>query len=244
MNSKKCSRYTVGPLKVNEELIEDDKDIAENLNSFFSSVFTHDDPNCVFVANDIKENVNRLESLEVTENKVKAKLDKLKPFSAPGPDCLSPFILKELSNELCKPLAIIFNRSLKEKYVPVEWKNANITPIFKKGSRFEPGNYRPVSLTSVICKVLESLIRDCIVEHLKENELIFPSQHGFVNRRSCLTNLLEYFEKITELIDQGNSVDILYLDFAKAFDKVFLHKLSVLLEAHGVSGQVRGWIKA
>ena len=82
-----------------------------------------------------------------------------------------------------------------------------------------------------------------MVEHLKANELIFSSQHSFVNRRLCLTNLLEYFEKVTELIDQGNSMDILYLDFAKAFDKVSHCKLEVLLEKHCISGNIKGWIK-
>ena len=82
-----------------------------------------------------------------------------------------------------------------------------------------------------------------MVEHLKANELIFSSQHSFVNRRSCLTNLLEYFEKVTELIDQGNSMDILYLDFAKAFVKVLHRKLEVLLEKHCISGNIKGWIK-
>ena len=110
---------------------------------------------------------------------------------------------------------VIFQRSLNEGFVPSDWKLANVTPIFKKGFKFEPGNYRPVSLTSILCKVMESILRDAMIEHLKDNKLIFSSQHGFVNRRSCLTNLLEYFEKVSELIDQGNSVDILYLDFAK-----------------------------
>ena len=90
---------------------------------------------------------------------------------------------------------------------------------------------------------MESIRRDAMVEHLKDNELIFSSQHGFVNRSSCLTNLLEYFEKVTELIDQGNSVDIFYLDFAKAFDKVANRKLEVLLEKHCISGHIKGWIK-
>ena len=136
----------------------------------------------------------------------------------------------------------MFQKSIDEQSVPKEWKNANITPIFKKGSKFEAGNYRPVSLTSVICKVMESLIRDKIVDHLNKYELILPTQHGFVNRRSCLTNLLEYLEKLTELVDEGNCVDVIYLDFAKAFDKCSHLKLSVLLEAHGISGNIKGWI--
>ena len=98
-----------------------------------------------------------------------------------------------------------------------------------------------MSLTSILCKVVESILRDAMVEHLKDNELSFSSQHGFVNWRSCLT--LEYIEKVTELIDQGNSVDILYLDFAKSFNKVSHRKLEVLLVKHYISGHIKGWIK-
>ena len=173
---------------------------------------------------------------------MKKKMDNLESFSAPGPDGISPYLLKELSSEMCLPLSILFQKSLAENCVPTDWKAANITPIFKKGSKFECGNYRPVSLTSVICRVMESVIRDSIVDHLASNDLILPSQHGFVRKRSCLTNLLEYFEKITALVDQGECVDILYLDFAKAFDKVSHKKLSILLDAHGICGKIKKWI--
>ncbi len=194
-NSKRGNRETVGPLKLDDVLIENDKDIAEKLNVFFASVFTSDDINCDINMDKLKHNATELNSIDITSAKVKDKLDKLKPFSAPGPDGLSPFILKELSTEICFPLSVIFQRSLNEGLVPSDWKLANVTPIFKKGSKFEPGNYRPVSLTSILCKVMESILRDAMVEHLKDNELIFSYQHGFVNRRSCLTNLLDTLKK-------------------------------------------------
>ena len=92
--------------------------------------------------------------------------------------------------------------------------------MFKKGKRSEPGNYRPVSLTSILCKILESMIKDKIVEHLQVFNLINDSQHGFMKGRSCLTNLLEYLETVTKLLDEGVPVDVIYLDFSKAFDKV------------------------
>ena len=95
--------------------------------------------------------------------------------------------------------------------VPPVWKSANITPIFKKGSKGSPGNYRPVSLTCVLCKVMESVLRDAIVEHLAKHHLIRNTQHGFTRGRSCLTNLLEYLEVLTKLMDTGKAVDIVYL---------------------------------
>ena len=116
----------------------------------------------------------------------------------------------------------MFNLSLKEGVVPFEWKETNIIPLFIKGSRNKSENYRPVSLTSVICKLLDRLIKDHNVMvdfHVKHN-LLNSSQHGFLKARSCLTNMLCFLEEITKWIDEGSPVDIFYLDFQKAFDKV------------------------
>ena len=106
--------------------------------------------------------------------------------------------------------------SLQEGIVPLEWKEANIVPLFKKGSRNKSVNYRPVSLTSVICKLLETIIRYHMMDFLVKHKLINPSQHGFLKARSCLTNLLCFLRK---WVDEGSPVDVIYLDFQKAFDK-------------------------
>ena len=103
-----------------------------------------------------------------------------------------------------------------EGIVPLEWKEANVIPLFKKGSRNKSVKYRPVSLTSVICKLLESIIRDHIMDFLIKHTFINSSQHGFLKSKSCLTNLLCFFEEITKWVDEGSPVDIIYLDFQKA----------------------------
>ena len=115
---------------------------------------------------------------------------------------------------------------MSEGSVPQKWKCANVTPIFKKGSKLNPGKYKPVSLTCIICKIMESVIKDSLVEHFRKNNLISNSQHGFMAKKSCLINLLQYLKKVYEYIDQGHSVDVVYLDFAKAFDKVPHARLS------------------
>ena len=96
-----------------------------------------------------------------------------------------PKLLLEIVEQISIPLATVFNLALEEGVVPLEWKEANIIPLFKKGSRSKSENYRPVSLTSVICKLLERLIKDHLVDFLVKNNLINPSQHGFLKARSC-----------------------------------------------------------
>ena len=141
----------------------------------------------------------------------------MKENKSPGVDGISPKILKETVEQISTPLAHVFNMSLKEGIVPFEWKEANIIPLFKKGSRNKSVNYRPVSLTSVICKLLETIIRDHMMDFLIKHKLINPSQHGFLKAKSCLTNLLCFLEEITKWVDDGSPVDVIYLDFQKAF---------------------------
>ena len=133
--------------------------------------------------------------------------------------------------------------SLQEGIVPLEWKEANIIPLFKKGSRNKSVNYRPVNVTSVICKLLESIIRDHIMDFLIKHKLINSSQHGFLKSKSCLTNLLCFFEEITKWVDEGSPVDIIYLDFQKAFDKVPHQRLILKLKSHGIGISIINWIE-
>ena len=122
---------------------------------------------------------------------------------SPRVDNIHPKLLFELRHELAKPIAELFNKLLSEGDVPRDWRDASITALFKKGNRSDPGNFRPVSLTSIICKMMESIIKDKLVEHLQNFNLLNDSQHGFMKGKSCLTNLLEYFENVTKFLDQG-----------------------------------------
>ena len=154
----------------------------------------------------------------------------------------SSFILG-VAEAIVEPLRIIYTKTLSSGIVPRDWKNANVTAIFKKGSRKKAENYRPVSLTSHICKCFERIVKDEMVSHLERKCLIKESQHGFRINRSCLTNLLESSEWITKMVDDGSPVDIIYLDFSKAFDKVPHKRLIEKLKAHGIRGQVANWIE-
>jgi len=157
---------------------------------------------------------------------------------------LSPRLLKRISEEIAYPVTILFNQLTSEGAVPHDWKIANVTPIFKKGSRRQPENYRPVSLTSQLSKVMESVVRDVITGHLDRHHLIKDSQHGFRRGRSCTTNLLQFLDKVTEAINEKESVDVIFLDFAKAFHKVPHKRLLTKVEANGLGGKVLRWIEA
>ena len=114
----------------------------------------------------------------------------------------------------------MFNMSLESGTLPKDWKEAEVTAIFKKGSKSDPGNYRPVSLTCILCKVLESVVRDAVVAHFEDHKLYAECQHGFRRKRSCVSQLLEVMEDLTAIMEAGDSLDIVYLDFRKAFDSV------------------------
>ena len=126
---------------------------------------------------------------------------------------------------------------------PDDWRSANVTPIFKKGSRKCPENYRPISLTSIPGKIMERLIKDTMMAHLKGEKLIKDSQHGFMPGRSCTTNLLEFLETATKIVDSGGNLDVIYLDFSKAFDLVPKKRLVSKLKAHGFGGPLLLWIE-
>jgi len=139
-------------------------------------------------------------------------------------------------------LYLLFKKSLKDTVIPNDWKQAIITPIFKKGNRNKADNYWPVSLTSIIGKTFEAIIRDAPVHHLEDNHLITDSQHGFRKGRSCLTNLLEFLDKVTGCIYIGENVDIVFLDFAKAFDKVPHKRVIMKMRSYGIRGKILDWI--
>ncbi|KAK4815920.1 hypothetical protein QYF61_010177 [Mycteria americana] len=160
-----------------------------------------------------------------------------------GPDEIHPRVLKELAEELTKPLSIIYQQPRLTGEVPANWRLANVTPIFKKGRKEDPGNYRPVSLTSVPGKLMEQIILSAITRHVENNQGIRPSQHGFRKGRSCLTNLISFYDKVTRLVDEGKSVDVVYLDFSKAFDTVSHSFLLEKLAAQGLDGCTLRWVK-
>lgn len=245
VQEKTNSSQGVNTLKnVDGSFAVSDMDKAETLNNYFASVFTSEDVNnipnlpCCSRSNGVS-----LNEILITPTAVERKLLELDSSKAQGPDGIPPRVLKELSKELALPLCNLFNQSLQTAKIPNDWKSAIVTSIFKKGSRLEPSNYRPVSLTCICCKVLESLIRDVIVKYFNDNNLITECQHGFRNKRSCVTQLLQVMEYLTRETDNANSIDIIYLDFRKAFDTVPHERLLHKLKSYGITGNTINWIR-
>ena len=243
-NSRLKTKPKIGDLKDSSGLLVSEGGLkAGILNTFFSSVFTQEDEDDVpsLPARTVQ---STLSDLHISPSAVEQKLRSLKVSSAPGPDDLHPRVLKEAHHSLSVPLAYLFRNSLDTGHIPRDWGLARVVPIHKKGDRQNPSNYRPVSLTAVPCKVLESLIRDAILAHLTEQGLLSDHQHGFRPKRSCSSQLLEVLDTLTRELEGGNPVDVIYLDFQKAFDSVPHLRLLNKLQSYGISGKLLAWIKA
>jgi len=244
-NANRKSNRKIGPLKDdNKNVIDNNKCAADHLNKYFASVFVDEDlsnmpvPNKVFKGNTDKS----LQSIEVDLDIVINKLNALNVNKSHGPDEVHGKLVKELREEIAPALVNLFRASLETGVVPQDFRDATVVPLHKKGGRDKAENYRPISLTSIVGKMLESIVKDKIVAFFDENCLIRDTQHGFTSGRSCLTNLLDFMEEISGELDNGNCVDVVYLDFAKAFDKVPHKRLLSKLEAHGVTGKILNWI--
>ena len=153
------------------------------MNIAFNKVFVREDTTLDIPAPSQVFQGNKLQDIGITRNEVKKKLSELNDGKVPGPDGVSPYVLKQCADILCTPLLEIYSTSLRTGDVPPDWRKANISPIHKKWSRTNPLNYRPVSLTSTVSKVMESIIREHIVQHLTDNTLITDAQHGFRKKK-------------------------------------------------------------
>ena len=141
--------------------------------------------------------------------------------------------MRELANDIATPLSILYKKSLNEG-AHNKWLKAVITPIYKKGLKSDPGNYRPVSITSVISKIMESIVRDAIVEYLMKHGILSDDQHGFVPGRDCITQSLLCMGEWTNIVEKDKAFDVVYTDFSKAFGSVAHERLLLKLENIGI----------
>ena len=252
-NPKKFWSFVRNKTKIKESILrvkrddgtltEEDCDTASIMNKTLASVFTKESETDNIPDTNYNYSGSILSEFVVTKEMVLNILKKLNANKSAGPDNISPRLLKECRESLAIPLTMIFNKILQTGIIPAAWKEANVSPIYKKGDKTNPLNYRPVSLTSVVGKVFETLVRDELVRHATENSIINLQQHGFMKSKSTLTNLLEYLEALTKAKDQKIPVDINYLDCRKAFDIVPHRRLICKLNDLGIQGKVLECIK-
>ena len=237
---KKVGKPVVGPLRISNDSLTDDPSAMANIFvTSFASVFSIDSPNnpC---DNQICENT--IDDLSVSPEQVRDTLASLNPNSSMGEDGMHPRLLKALANELCVPLSILFKTSLETGLLPEQWLSSMVVPIFKKNTRYDPLNYRPVSLTSSACKVFERILVKHLTDYLDINSIISEEQFGFRASHSTVDQLILTYNDITRMLDDGRIVDLVFFDFTKAFDLVNHHILFAKLRSLGITGNILNWI--
>ena len=220
----------------------DDKEKADILQKQFASVFTREPDDVIPELQ--KKTKFSLKNLVVTVEMVKEVIKLLNVNKSCGPDEINPRMLLELAEQISAPLALIMNKALHNGTIPKDWKEANVSPIYKKGARNNAENYRPISLTSICCKIMETIVKEAIMNHVVSKKLISPKQYGFLSGRSTLTQLLRYLDSCVETMANGGVTDTIYLDFAKAFDTVPHRRLLAKLKSYGVDGNILDWVEA
>ena len=218
-------------------------DIANVFNRYFFSVFNtaqcHDSHRHLD-----QENYNTIDTLQdivITPKEVYECLCTLDQNKASGPDRIPATLLRHCASSICSSLSELFNKTLSVGKLPKEWKLSNITPIPKSGSSSNVTNYRPISLLSLVSKVLERCIYNRLIEHIGEK--LHHLQFGFLKGKSTTSQLLQVLHDIGNKLDNKCQVDTLYLDFAKAFDKVNHELLLLKLKRFGISGNLLSWLR-
>ena len=229
------------PLKRKGSLFSDSKDKAQILVEQFRSVFTKMGTCVLPVLPRIFK--HELTELDIKTPGVEKLLQKINTSKAIGPDNISNMILKNCAKQLAPGLSAIFQSSVNSGELPPDWVNAKISPVFKKGDVHLAENYRPVSLTSVCCKLLEHIICKHLLNHLERNNILTNLNHGFRSGFSCETQLLVTLNDFLHYHDKGHQTDVVILDFSKAFDTMPHEELLCKLDSYGITGPIHSWLR-
>ena len=157
---------------------------------------------------------------------------------------MPPIFIKNCSDQLSTPLSYVYRQCMKHGYFSPDWLRAFITPVYKKGDPTCPLNYRPIALTCTVCKIMESIIKDQLLSYLLRKNLISRNQHGFLSKHSTATNLLESTHDWVVECSSTYNVDVVFIDFSRAFDSIVFSKLLAKLEHYGINGKLLNFISA
>ena len=222
----------------NGTAVHDSQGKAEVLNNFFSSHSTIDDTEAKLPDYNEGNNDNPLSTISLEEDDTRDILKSLNTSKASGPDGVSPMLLRHTADTFCKPLTRLFNLSLQRGVFPQTWKQANVTPLFKTGNASLPNNYRPVSLLSVLGKVLEKAVFKSLFNYLRDANAIYSYQSGFLPGVSTTHHLVHLYHIMSEAFDKQKKIRMVFGDISKAFDKVWHKGLIFTLKKMGVKGYV------
>ena len=232
----------VSTLVSDGRIASDAQDKADMLNNQFSSVFTREDR--WNLPPKVKSSYPKMPRITVSSAGVLKLLSQLNARKASGADNIPAVFLKTCARELATMLAFIMQQSLTTRRIPSDWKKALVTPVFKKGDKSKPENYRPVSLTSICCKITEHIIVSQTMKHLDNHSILVDIQHGFRRRRSCESQLIITSHDLATILNRHSQADVAVLDFAKAFDKVPHHRLLQKLKQYNLDNDVIGWVES
>ena len=213
------------------------------MNDFFVEQTILDESNATLPPN-IDPPENNLNSISTSPHEVESILKSLQLGKASGPDEISNHILKKLATPLSGPLSNLFNFSLATCKVPLLWKEANVTPIFKKDDPYVVSNYRPISLLSAVGKVLERVVHKHLFNYIRDHEILSALQSGFIPGDSTVNQLVDVYNTFCKSLDEGKEVRAVFCDISKAFDRVWHRGLLFKLESIGVSDSLLLWFKS
>ena len=211
-----------------------DKTKAEALNKQFSSVFT--DENVASIPSKGSSTFSDIADLDIELESVIKQLTQINVNKAGGPDEIPARMLHDYAVLIAPMLHFICQQSHSTDTLPADWRRAYVTGIYKKGIKSLPENYRPVSLTCISCKLMEHIVLSHVSKQLAAYNIIVENQHGFHEKRSCETQLLEAVHNWTERLNRSGQTGILLLDFSKTFDKVLHQRLAEKLHHYGIRG--------
>ena len=261
LRSSRADAHCIAVLKKGDATCTGNVEQANLFNSPFQSVFSIRSPlslaklchskllnGFASLLNLLPESVNckypSMPDIDISTSGIAKLLSNLNVSKAAGLDSLRPIALKELGQVIARAISIIFWVSLDSGTVPSDWKNVQVCPLFEKDDKTDPANYRPISMTCILCKTMEHIIASNLCKHFNQNNILYDLQHGFREKRSCESQLIQLVEDLARGMTSGKQSDLILLDFSKAFDKVNHLKLLYKLQLHGVQGKTLGWFES
>ena len=242
-NRTKKAKSKIGPLQSGNKYYSGPQEMARILSEQYKSVFSKPKENYSSI-NFQRKAIVSISDIDLKKDMFVNAMKSMKARSASGPDGIPAYLYYKYAEELAVPIMIIWQHSLNTGQMPENITLAYITPILKSVDRSLPANYRPVSLTNHLTKIFERVVRKELVDHLESQELMNKTQHGFRAKHSTITQILNYFDSVLTMLEKGDSVDAIYLDFSKAFDKVDHYILLKKVESLGITGKLLEWIRA